>query len=108
MPLNEHEQKILDEIERQFYEDDPDFATSVSSTRLRARNLQPKWGIATAVGGLAIMLVAFTWNSFIALGGFVLMAVSLAWTLTSIRRRAGGGAARRWRISPRRRDDLNS
>src|SRR6476646_6021589 len=30
MPLSEHEQRMLDEIERALYEDDPKFATSVN------------------------------------------------------------------------------
>src|SRR5690606_28865048 len=33
MPLSEHEQRMLDEIERALYQDDPKFATSVNVTR---------------------------------------------------------------------------
>ena len=77
VPLSEDEQRILHQIEQQFYESDPDFARSVSQTtiyRHAFRNI--KWGVllfsgrrghapAHALGhfllafvGLLIMLVA--------------------------------------------------
>ena len=34
MPLNDHEQKILDEIERRLAEDDPNFVEQVGRTDL--------------------------------------------------------------------------
>lgn len=107
MPLSDREQRILKEIERQFYEDDPDFAASVSRTRFKGRRAASGWGVTGAALGLAVMLVAFTWNSFVALGGFALMAVSLAWTLTSLRRGTGTPRVRRWSFLPRRRPDGN-
>lgn len=107
MPLSDREQRILEEIERQFYEDDPAFAVSVSSTRLSRRRPTPRWAVTGVVAGLTIMLVAFTWNSFVALGGFVLMAVSLAWALTSLRRKKGAPRSGRWGFLARRRPDAN-
>lgn len=107
MPLSDREQRILEEIERQFYEDDPAFAVSVSSTRLSGRRLTPRWGISGVAVGLIIMLVTFTWNPFIALGGFALMAVSLAWTLNSLRRKKGAPRSGRWGFLARRRPDSN-
>ncbi|MCW2669286.1 MAG: hypothetical protein JWO27_1183 [Frankiales bacterium] len=35
MPLSEHEQRLLDQIERALYAEDPKFATTVRSTDLR-------------------------------------------------------------------------
>ena len=55
MPLSEDEQRILQEIEQQFYEHDPDLAREVSSTtvyRHAGRNL--KW----ATLGFLIMLAS--------------------------------------------------
>ncbi len=37
MPLSEHEQRLLDQIERALYEDDPKFANSVDEKRIRRR-----------------------------------------------------------------------
>lgn len=35
MPLSEHEQRLLEQIERALYEEDPKFASTVSSANLR-------------------------------------------------------------------------
>ena len=37
MPLSEHEQRLLDEIEQALYAEDPKFASSVRSARARRR-----------------------------------------------------------------------
>lgn len=57
MPLSEHEERILAEIERQLAEDDPRFA-------LRSRRLLASWGsvhrlrLAGALGIVGLVLVA--------------------------------------------------
>ncbi|MBT8212978.1 MAG: DUF3040 domain-containing protein, partial [Acidimicrobiia bacterium] len=53
MGLNEREQRILDEIERQFYEEDPHLAESVAKAAL----VRPRQHRNLAIAGLAIGLV---------------------------------------------------
>ena len=57
MPLSEHEQRLLDQIERALYAEDPKFASNVRGARLRSpsrrRRLQ---GIAVFVLGLVLLL----------------------------------------------------
>ena len=68
MPLSEDEQRILHEIERQFYEQDPAFARQVGSTTVYShagRNL--KWATVGFVAGLVLMLASFA--SSLVLGG---------------------------------------
>src|SRR5256885_16837600 len=77
VPLSEDEQRILHEIERQFYEQDPAFARQVGSTTVYShagRNL--KWAAAGFVTGLVLMITLFV--SSLALGfiGFAVMFVS--------------------------------
>lgn len=93
MPLNEDEQRILEEIERQFYEEDPDFASSVAEASLRSQ-FRPRRRLAIAgfVVGLIVMLASFTSNVWIAAFGFVLMLASAGWLATSLRRAADGGS----------------
>ena len=43
MPLSDHEQRLLEQIERALYAEDPKFASTVSSTDLRT---QPAGGSA--------------------------------------------------------------
>ncbi|MGH3772637.1 MAG: DUF3040 domain-containing protein, partial [Pseudonocardiaceae bacterium] len=37
MPLSEHEQRLLDQIERALYAEDPKFASNVRGARMRSR-----------------------------------------------------------------------
>lgn len=73
MPLSEHEQQILDDIEQRLTRDDPRFAETVSNTTLAthlARRL--RWSILGFTAGL-IMLMLFFVNLWIAAAGFALM-----------------------------------
>lgn len=58
MPLSEHEQRLLDQIERALYAEDPKFASNVRGARMRSpsrrRRLQ---GIAVFVLGLVFLVV---------------------------------------------------
>ena len=58
MPLSEHEQRLLEQIERALVDDDPKFASSVRTgdRRLKARR-KLQLGIALVVVGLAVMVV---------------------------------------------------
>lgn len=75
MPLSEHEQKLLDEIEQALYAEDPKFAASVRSARSRSRIRRSVvlcgFGV---IAGLALVLVGLV-SQFIALSvvGFVLV-----------------------------------
>ncbi len=57
MPLSEHEQRLLEQIERALVDDDPKFASSVRSgdRRLKARR-KLQIGLLLLVAGLGIML----------------------------------------------------
>jgi uncharacterized membrane protein YphA (DoxX/SURF4 family) len=90
MPLDDREQKILEEIERQFYQEDPKLAESVRTASLASaatKNL--KWALLAFVAGTAVMLGFFTRFTFVALAGFVVMVLAVAWVVAILRRRAG-------------------
>jgi hypothetical protein len=92
MPLDDREQRILDEIERQFYQEDPDLAETVRKTSLEAvsrRNL--KWAILGLIVGTGLMLGFFTSYTLVALVGFVVMVLCVAWIVAIVRRRTGAG-----------------
>ena len=55
MPLSEHEQRMLDEIERALYQDDPKFATSVNVSRIRRR--RPILAAIAFLVGLVLLVV---------------------------------------------------
>lgn len=60
MPLSDHEQQILEEIERQFYEQDPKGARELSNQTLEATLIRNfRRGIALFVTGFAVLGVFF-------------------------------------------------
>lgn len=81
MPLSEHEQRLLAEMEKQLHED-PQFADSLrkveSAGRYSTRNIAI--GLLTAVVGLALVLVGISLNQIAVVGiivgivGFGLMS----------------------------------
>ena len=74
MPLSEDEQRILQEIERNFYDSDPAFAREVSTTTLyrhAGRNL--KWATLGFVAGFVILIVAFASSWVLGILGFLVM-----------------------------------
>jgi hypothetical protein len=75
--LNEHEERILAEIERQFHANDPESAKRIGSTTLQrylARNC--KWALLTFVIGLLILLAAFASSWVLGIFGFLVMVAS--------------------------------
>lgn len=101
MPLSEHEQRLLDQIERALYAEDPKFASTVRGGKLRKppsrrRRLQ---GVAVFVVGLVLLVVGVAvpqlWlaSSFpvISVVGFLVMLGGAVVAVTSVG--AGGAAA---------------
>lgn len=94
MPLNEREQRILEEIERQFYEDDPKLAEHVAKSTLGSMSKRrQRLAIAGFLVGLVAMLALFTWSTFAAAAGFLVMVASAAWLALDYRRRGGSGGS---------------
>ena len=89
MPLSEDEQRILHEIERSFYEHDPDFAKGVSQTTLSPRaGRNTKWAVIGFLGGFVLLLASFATSRLLALLAFGVM-VSCALMLERNLRRLG-------------------
>ena len=74
MPLSEDEERILKDIEREFYENDPAFAKGVGETTLYRhawRNI--KLSLVGFVVGLAVLVLALSVSYLFAFGGFLIM-----------------------------------
>jgi uncharacterized membrane protein len=57
MPLSEHEQRLLDQIERALYAEDPKFASNVRGARMRSRSHRRRLqGIALFALGLLLLV----------------------------------------------------
>jgi DUF3040 family protein len=89
VPLSDHEQRLLDEIEQALYAEDPKFAASVRSARTRSRTRRAAALCVLGVAaGLALVLVGLITN-IIALSvvGFVLVVGSCGYAAQVLRGR---------------------
>ncbi len=96
MPLSEHEQRQLEQIEQALYADYPRFANAVRASDPRVhykrRVVEAALGFLLGVG----MLVAGVVTKYIWIGvaGFVVMLACSMWALTSYRHMTGVATAR--------------
>ncbi|MDH6134744.1 ferric-dicitrate binding protein FerR (iron transport regulator) [Kitasatospora sp. MAA4] len=106
MPLSEHEQRLLDQMERALYAEDPKFATALEGTGLRMYTRRRVYqaaagfvvGVALLMGGMVAQLI---WVSVV---GFLVMLGCAVLAVTGWRRHppAGQGAGQRTAPAPRR------
>lgn len=77
MPLSEHEQRLLEQMEKALYAEDPKFATSLrSAPGSRAARGRAALGVLAILGGMGV-LIAGVATTIVPLGilGFVVMLV---------------------------------
>ena len=117
MPLSEHEQRLLDQIERALYAEDPKFVSTVRGGRLRKptrrRRLQ---GIAVFALGLVLLVLGVAVRALwiadnfpvLSVVGFLVMLGGAVMAVTAVGakgQQAGTGQARRTRQEPLHRPD---
>jgi hypothetical protein len=79
MPLSEHEQKLLEQLEKQLHEDDPKFASSMGSDPGRSWSTRHLViGVLATLAGVMLLLVGVTiQNIFVGVLGFVVMGAGV-------------------------------
>ncbi|MCB0972748.1 MAG: DUF3040 domain-containing protein [Acidimicrobiales bacterium] len=96
MPLSEDEQRILQQIESQFYESDPELAGEIGNHSIYTACLRwMRWAGALFLFGLAVLVVALaTATSFlVSFAGFVVMLGASLWFERSLRKMGRAGMA---------------
>lgn len=96
MPLDDKEQEILAQIERQFYEEDPELAHAVRRIE-RPSRVGIRLALLGVIAGLAIVIayISITW---VAVLGFALLVASATALVNALR-------ARGWSAQERQTDD---
>lgn len=87
MPLDDKEKRILAEIERQFYEEDPHLAHAVRHVRKPAR-VGVRLSALGVIVGLAVVLSFFAVNTIVAFLGFGLLVASATMLVTGLKSRS--------------------
>ena len=101
MPLSDHEQRMLDQIESALYAEDPKFASSVRGGNLRApsarRRLQGAVvfivGLALLICGVAFRATQISGFPILSVVGFILMFGGVVYAITGPRVAGGREAA---------------
>lgn len=74
MPLSEHEQRLLEEMERSLYQNDADFVAKVGGKRARPAYRSIVLGVLVAVVGIAVLVTGvFVQQPIVGIVGFVVM-----------------------------------
>lgn len=87
MPLSEHEQRLLEQMERALSADDPKFANAMKGSRHgRAARRRLLVGTAAVVVGLVLLIIGVS-SSQIWLGaaGFIVMLAGTIWAFSPAR-----------------------
>jgi len=86
MPLSEQEQRLLDEMERNLYQNDADFVATVGGARGRTNYRGIILGAVLVVVGIAVLLVGVG-SSLLVVGvlGFIIMFAGVIVALTPTR-----------------------
>jgi hypothetical protein len=101
MPLSEQEQRLLDEMERNLYQNDADFVATVGGVRGRANYRGIILGIVLVVIGIGVLIAGVSTSLlFVGVLGFVVMFAGVVLALTPARvSKAGARAAEAPRAS---------
>jgi len=90
MPLSEHEQRLLEQMERALYAEDPKFATSLrSSSMARASRGRAALGVLIVFAGIALLITGMALQATpLGIAGFAVMLVGAVLVYSSFKRPA--------------------
>jgi hypothetical protein len=90
MPLSEHEQRLLEEMERSLYQNDADFVATVGGRRGKPAYRSIVLGILVAVVGVGVLIAGVSFQiPIVGILGFVVMFVGVLLALAPGKRVAG-------------------
>lgn len=121
MPLSDHEQRMLEQMERALYAEDPKFATALEGSELRTYTRKRVYqAIAGFLLGIALLMVGLpVGQEWLSVVGFLIMLGSAAIGVTAWRRspppgesqgrgqQQSGGGGRQARGQRQRRSVMN-
>ena len=109
MPLSDHEQRLLEQIERALYAEDPKFASTVRTTDLRYfhRRRTVRAALCVAAGIALVVAGILLKQSGLVVGGGIVVALGLIFGFANWKRLTGGVAATRRRRENTRKGDTH-
>jgi hypothetical protein len=109
VPLSDHEQRLLEQIERALYAEDPKFASTVRTTDLRYfhRRRTVRAAIAVIIGVSLTIAGIIAKVQLLAIAGGVVAGLGLIYGIANWKRLTGGAAASRRRRERSRSSDAH-
>lgn len=96
VPLSEHEQRLLQQMEEALSEQDPKFVSQMQRASVRsAARVRITVGAVGVLVGLGLVLVGVTTTMWLGATGFGLMVASVAFAVAAPRREVAQGATAR-------------
>lgn len=91
MPLSDNEQRLLEQMERALYAEDPKFASTMRGSRRRTgAGRRLAIGVTGVAAGLVVLLVGVMQQSvWIGIVGFLLMLAGTTYAVSSQRAKSG-------------------
>jgi len=110
VPLSEHEQRLLDEIEQALYAEDPKFASAVRAARgpNRTRRLVVLCSLGILAGLGMVLIGLITTVVALSVVGFVVLVGSCGYLVQTLRTRSAKSASPSAAPSPGRTGGLRS
>ncbi|MGH3203276.1 MAG: DUF3040 domain-containing protein [Streptosporangiaceae bacterium] len=101
MPLSEHEQRQLEQIEQALYREDPKFGRVVRSSdpRVHYKRKLVQAVVGVLAGGGAVAAGVVTHHLYLEAAGAAVVVLSLVWALVSWRRHAARVRPARTKVS---------
>jgi uncharacterized membrane protein YkgB len=88
MPLSEHEQKLLEQMEQALYADDPKFATNLRTAGGSASRGRAALGVLAVLAGLGLLIAGVAITPSLGVVGFAIMLVGAVITYSAFTTRA--------------------
>ncbi len=109
MPLSDHEQRLLEQIERALYAEDPKFASTVRTTDLRYfhRRRTVRAALCFGLGVALIVAGVLTKVNPLVVAGVIVALVGLVFGVANWKRLTGGVAATKRRREKSRSGDAH-
>ncbi len=83
MPLSEHEQKLLEQMEQALYADDPKFASNLRTAGTGATRRRAALGVLAVLAGLGFLVLGVAISPAIGVAGFTVMLIGAVLTYSA-------------------------
>jgi hypothetical protein len=83
VPLSDHEQKLLEQMEQALYADDPKFASNLRTAGTGATRKRAALGVLAVLAGLGLLVLGVATSPAVGVAGFTVMLIGAVITYSA-------------------------